>query len=282
MRALFLVFLLASAAGAACVPGLAEAQARRAVPRDPRIEEARLDFEAGTAAYDAGRFEEALARFQHAYELTSSPDLLYNIATVLDRLRRDEEALAAYERFLAARPDTGDRPNIEARVRALRAAIDERRSEEEARARAEAEAEARARADARARAEAEAEAARAAERARAEEAARRAQGPDIGPWILVASGGALAAGGAVLLGVTAADVAAVERGTSWAEIRDAHDRVPLLSTIGFVSLGVGVAALGAGLIWALVGSGGEGEQARAAGARLALGPGWVGVEGTFR
>lgn len=84
-----------------------------------RIEEARQSFERGHAAYEAGRFEEALEHFQHSFELTEEPTLLYNIASVYDRLRRDREALDAYRRFLELRPDTPDREQVLARIEVL-------------------------------------------------------------------------------------------------------------------------------------------------------------------
>jgi tetratricopeptide (TPR) repeat protein len=85
---------------------------------------ARREFEAGRAAYEEGRFEDALVHFETAYEVTDSPEILYNIATVADRLRRDELALESYERFLEERPDTPDREHIEGRIRVLREATE--------------------------------------------------------------------------------------------------------------------------------------------------------------
>jgi tetratricopeptide (TPR) repeat protein len=89
---------------------------------DEEIRIARREFEAGRAAYADGRFEDALVHFQTAYSRTESPEILYNIATVADRLRRDQLALESYERFLQERPDTADRENIEGRIRVLREA----------------------------------------------------------------------------------------------------------------------------------------------------------------
>ena len=63
-------------------------------------EEARVHFEAGRVAFSRGRYESALASFQEAYELSQRPALLYNIGTTFDRLRRDQEAIEAVERFL--------------------------------------------------------------------------------------------------------------------------------------------------------------------------------------
>ena len=107
-------------------PPSAEAQS------EEELTEARTEFERGRRAYDAGDFEQALEAFQRAHVLTESPDILYNLATVADRLRRDELALHAYERYLSHRPDAPDRKNVEARIAALRESIAHQREAEAA------------------------------------------------------------------------------------------------------------------------------------------------------
>jgi tetratricopeptide (TPR) repeat protein len=87
---------------------------------------ARLLFESARTAFGEGDYATALARFRQAYEASPRPGLLFNIATTLDRLRQDDEALATFERFLAADPNVANRTEIEARIRVLRAAIEQR------------------------------------------------------------------------------------------------------------------------------------------------------------
>ncbi|MFW6067721.1 MAG: hypothetical protein ACOC97_05230 [Myxococcota bacterium] len=118
----------------------AHAQGRADVP-DPNQagakaeqveEEARALFQAGRLAYESGRYEEALERFRAAHELTSLPALLYNVALAADRARYDEEALAAYERFLAeSDPDEATRRQVEARIAGLRRASEREGSQKE-------------------------------------------------------------------------------------------------------------------------------------------------------
>jgi tetratricopeptide (TPR) repeat protein len=98
--------------------------------QDQLDEAARLLFESAREAFAAGDYELALGRFQQAYAASPRPALLYNIATTLDRLRRDEEALAALERFLAADPNTPNRSEIESRMRVLRTAVDARQQQQ--------------------------------------------------------------------------------------------------------------------------------------------------------
>lgn len=86
-------------------------------------EEARALFNAGAAAFDAGRFEDALWSFQRAYDRSGRAQLLYNVAQCHDRLRQDDQALAAFERYLELVPTAANRMQVEARIALLREAI---------------------------------------------------------------------------------------------------------------------------------------------------------------
>lgn len=119
-------WLLASALLAVCLPDTAAAQSPSGEgPPDESSDseetpvddgEARSLFEAGQAAFSDGRFEDALARWQQSYELTQHPELLYNIATSLDRLGRLAEARERYTAFLEAMPDASNRNYVRRRV----------------------------------------------------------------------------------------------------------------------------------------------------------------------
>ena len=85
--------------------------------------EARNLFEAGEVVFTAGRYADALDYFQRAHALSGRPALLYNIALCHDRLRDDEIAIGAYERYLAAVPAAPNRDEVEGRLAALRAAV---------------------------------------------------------------------------------------------------------------------------------------------------------------
>jgi hypothetical protein len=87
---------------------------------DDREEEARALFLAGRTAYENGHFEDALERFREAYRLSGRAALLFNIGTTAERLRRDQEAIEAFEQFLAAQPDAENAAQIRARIRILR------------------------------------------------------------------------------------------------------------------------------------------------------------------
>ncbi|AKF05525.1 hypothetical protein DB32_002674 [Sandaracinus amylolyticus] len=100
----------------------AQEQQREGV--DPRLdEEARQLFLAGQTAYDAGRYEAALDYFTRAHALSGRPGLLFNIASASERLRRDDEALRAYEDYLRAMPDAPNREFAQQRIAFLREQI---------------------------------------------------------------------------------------------------------------------------------------------------------------
>lgn len=120
-RTLALVLILASSAWA----GTAAAQEEQPSQLD---EAARLTFEQAREDFVAGRYEQALARFRQAYQLSPRPGLLYNIAQTLDRLRRDEETVAALREYLAAVPDAQNRAEVEARIRVLDEALARQRA----------------------------------------------------------------------------------------------------------------------------------------------------------
>lgn len=97
-------------------------------PAEPNDEEARLLFQAGRQAYDQGRFEDALQRFEQAYELSRRPALLYNIGQAADRLRHDAQALEAFEHYLEATgEDAPHRRAVTARIEVLRRQLEAER-----------------------------------------------------------------------------------------------------------------------------------------------------------
>lgn len=220
-----------------------------------RDDEAHGLYIAGEAAYDAGHFEDALRYFQQSYALSARPDLLFNIGQAADRARMDEVALDAFRRFLEARPDIEDRPRIEARIRALEAALARG-------AHAPVEGEGPAAEDV----HPTSGDARPAEVAVAVEptAAAPSGGIDGGALGLTISGGVLAIVGAVLIGVGAEDTGALGNprlGETYPEAQSRQDT-------GTALVGAGIAGIGVGAVLAVVGAvlfasgGGSSEHAR--------------------
>lgn len=155
--ALCAAVVLVTPAGAAAQEGTTEARDR----------EARSLFEAGRTAFEDGRYADAREYFEHAYELSGRPELLYNIGSAEDRLRHDSEALTAFAGYLEAIPEAENRAEVEARITTLRAAV------------------------------AEHEALETSSRAAAAAAPASGSGPTI-LWTWIAGAGALAFGGAAI------------------------------------------------------------------------------------
>ncbi|MBX3246277.1 MAG: hypothetical protein KF901_03765 [Myxococcales bacterium] len=83
-------------------------------------ERARERYEAAVVAFDAGSYEAALDLFRSAYALSPRPRLLYNIGTTADRLRRNQEALDAFEAYLEALPTASNATAVQRRIDVLR------------------------------------------------------------------------------------------------------------------------------------------------------------------
>ncbi len=64
--------------------------------------QARELFKTGVTLLNKGSFDEALEKFERAYELWRNPKILLNIATTLRELGRLTEAASAYEAYLQA------------------------------------------------------------------------------------------------------------------------------------------------------------------------------------
>jgi tetratricopeptide (TPR) repeat protein len=81
---------------------------------------ARAHFVTAIDHYDAGRFAEALAELEAARSAAPLPELDYNIGRCHERLGHRQEAIDAYERFLAGKPEDDDALPVMVRVQALR------------------------------------------------------------------------------------------------------------------------------------------------------------------
>ncbi len=252
-RTLALVAIVASMAGLA--PHVARAQEEQRVD-----EEARGLFLAGRAAFSDGRWQEALEHFQHAYELSPRPGLLYNIGQTADRMRNDEIAVDAFERFLQASPDAPNRGAIESRLAVLRHAIAERQASD--------------------RQAEEVRVEREAEPLAVPAAPSPARSSILPPVLTLAGGGLVAVAGGVLLMLAkgaADDVTAAEEGTPWVDVRSDYDSSGSLGLSGGVLLGVGAAVLTTGVLWLVLRGAGSGHERLA----VAISPTGAALRGSF-
>ncbi len=143
--------------------------AHAADPKAAAKKEAQKQFDLGRKYQDLGKFDEAVAEYQRAYDLVPAPPMLFNIGQAY-RLKGDaRKALEFYEKFLGVQPNGAGTSEARKHIKTVRQqiAVEDANA---ARAKAEAEAEAARRAAA---AEVEAARKREAEAARREAEARR-------------------------------------------------------------------------------------------------------------
>ncbi|MCU0673952.1 MAG: hypothetical protein MUE69_14300 [Myxococcota bacterium] len=126
-RASFVLTYAFVSLGVALVSSRAGAQSSEA---DDAL--ARERYQAAVVAFDAGSYEAALDLFRGAYELSPRPQLLYNIGTTADRLRRNVEAVEAFEAYLEQAPNASNAESVRRRIEVLREEIARQRALEEA------------------------------------------------------------------------------------------------------------------------------------------------------
>jgi tetratricopeptide (TPR) repeat protein len=68
------------------------------------LEEAQRLYQFGQDAYTKGRYDVAFGSFNRVYQLTRSPDLLYNLAKVALKLDQKEVAIGYYRQYLSSHP----------------------------------------------------------------------------------------------------------------------------------------------------------------------------------
>jgi tetratricopeptide (TPR) repeat protein len=113
-----------AAALIAWAPGAVAAQpAQGAAPPSAADKEAarKLVIEAN-AALDAKQYDQAIERYQRAYDLTRHPLMLFNIAQAHRLADRADEALTFYEQYLKDDPDGSEAAGARLRVEELKAA----------------------------------------------------------------------------------------------------------------------------------------------------------------
>ena len=112
------------------VPSVCAADATPPAPKPPEtaakpsvLEEAKRHYRNGQRLYDVGRYDEAATEFQAAYLLMPDPVLLYNIGQAYRLGGRPADALRSFRRFLALRPMTPNRADVEQKIADLEARL---------------------------------------------------------------------------------------------------------------------------------------------------------------
>lgn len=84
----------------------------------------------GNAEYARKNYDQAIRAYQEAYDLTQAPGFLFNIAQVHRVAGNCSEAIAHYERYLAADPKTRLRRRVEAFIAEMWRCVEVRRKSE--------------------------------------------------------------------------------------------------------------------------------------------------------
>lgn len=247
---------------------------------------AREVFLKGDAAYAEGRYEEALASFKEAYELSGRPQLLFNISNALERLGRYPEAVDALEKYLAS-GKAKDRDVVQKRLANLRKRVEEQKKEQEKQAREEEEKKKREDAERKKNEEALANSRNDRDRERPPPPPPPKPAPVL-PWILIGGGGAVFATGAVFGVLTLAARSDVSAQCTSApagrlcdqDARSALDREKTFGIIADVGMGVGLIAAGIGT-WLLLSDKSAASSKVYLGARPTPGGGGIDVGGSF-
>jgi tetratricopeptide (TPR) repeat protein len=88
-------------------------------PLTANHEAARQLFEEGQASYALGEYDQAIARFRQAYELTHAPGLLFNIAQAHRLQGSCRRALDVYGHFVRLDPTSPYRSEADAQIEVL-------------------------------------------------------------------------------------------------------------------------------------------------------------------
>jgi len=248
-------------------------------------------FKQGQEFFKARDYDHAIAEYEAAYQLSSEPALIFNIALCHDRAGRAEPALAAFQRYLelAPRGDLADEARED--VARLTAIVDAIRARQAAEAAARAEqartTEAARTAEAAERDRADRERRDARRRALADRAAGLERRSRVERWTGIAGGvlGAASLAVATSYGLdarSAANAITDHRGP-WTDrdlAREAEGQAAQTRVIVFTSLG-GAAVIGGSILYLL----GRGHDTEASRLRLELGAslagGTVAVSGRF-
>ena len=92
---------------------------------------ARELFQKGDKDYAEGRYEESLAEFQEAYDLSGRAQLLFNISNAQERLGKLAEAAESLEKYLAS-GKVKDKDVVQKRIANLKKRVEDKKAEDEA------------------------------------------------------------------------------------------------------------------------------------------------------
>jgi tetratricopeptide (TPR) repeat protein len=108
---------------AALTAGLSAASAQEEPETEQLSEEekeaAKRHFVAGSEQFEAGNYREAIDHFEAGYEISRSPEFLYNLGRCHEELGENRRAVENYETYLKLRPDAEDEDEVRGRIARL-------------------------------------------------------------------------------------------------------------------------------------------------------------------
>lgn len=91
-------------------------------------DDAKAQFERATAQFRSGRFHEAALAYQQIYERYHDAELLYDSAQAFRLGGEPEKALPLYKSYLSAKPNAGNRDEVQGRIQDLEKSVAEQKS----------------------------------------------------------------------------------------------------------------------------------------------------------
>jgi tetratricopeptide (TPR) repeat protein len=250
-----------SAPAATAAPGAAPAPsgAPGAAPKSSE-DEARARFLLGRSYHDRGEFSKAAAEFEQAYAASGRAALLYNLFVAYRDANDAKRAADALRRYLELEKNVENRPQLEAKLEAMEAALAAQLIEEAAAGKAEEATQAEA---------TPSEEPAPVPLADVEPAAEPEESSfPIGPVIVMSVGGAMMLG-SIATGLMASGAQSdleemcPTKMNCGADLEDTQSQGETMALVTDVLLFGGVAVAASGAAWLLLGSGGSSESASA-------------------
>lgn len=242
-----------------------------ALAQEDPDEEARSLYNAGASAFQDGRFEVALERWEEAYALRPLPALRYNLATAHDRLGQLEQARTEYRAYLEALPDAENANYVERRLTVIEEMIARQSPTETPTV------------DPPDTDLVVVEPDPSMDPLESEESEESSSAPNIGAIVVMSAGGAALIGGVVLAIVAGGRYSDLESACPGGICReDQQSDIDSLRTTALTAdilMAVGGAALIGGVVWMLVG--GDDEPEDSASLRFDVGISGASLSGRF-
>ncbi|MBN2529399.1 MAG: hypothetical protein JXR76_23630 [Deltaproteobacteria bacterium] len=118
LLAAFCIFL----ATVVAIPGYGQTAPAETSMSDAEKAEALSHFQKGQARFDSGEYLLAVEHFKKAYDITRSPEILYNIAMCYEAQQENEQAVAYYNQYLQT-SSGDDAADVKKKIKALGGAV---------------------------------------------------------------------------------------------------------------------------------------------------------------